>query len=943
MLALLLGASLEARAAHAASTQKRIYIANDDHTDYMWTGTDVEYRTAFQNMLNFYMAQAEATAGNAPNARGRFNCDGSLWVWEYERNRPAADFDRLIGHLRDGTITMPLQGAVLLYGAMPAEAVLRDMYYAGRLERRYGLRFPLVMGMENQTLPGGVASLWAGAGAEYSWRGICGCATKINAKDRPREIYQFTGPDGASVCMKWNSMKNGPASIGGYAEAKSTAPVVDYVDEDPGYLSRWPWGISAAFGYGADSLQTTTNAFINAAINESDGDREVWVSNTLDFFQEFVPTHGAEIPVFSGSFGNEWDLYTASMGEVTADFKRHVEKLRTAEALATVASLQDPSFMNGREAWRDSAFLACGLYYEHDWTADGHVSKASRATWERRMRDTFVRYVDRLYGDGLSALASRVAAPGGVERHVVFNPLSWTRDDFADLVTSVASPRHVVDVITGADVPSQTVTVNGVTYLRIRASDVPSVGYRVYEVRSGAGTSFPSASTVTLPAMDNGRYRVQLASDGSIVSLIDHADGNRELVDVANGGSIHDLGTGSGSVTLESNGPVSTTLKVVASGSPDHTSRVTLYAGSSRIDLEGLVTENFSSTVSYRSSFDLAGATMRHEEVGMIARVARTAQGGDYADQNARTDYLTFNHFVDLSTATRGVTISNWDSPFFAPGTSTVTTLNASPIIKAVVGMQVDGTTFGILNQGGDTQFLDRFALETHGAYDPATAMRFSLEHQNPLVAARVTGGPSAPLPQTQWSMLTIDSPDVLLWALKPAEEGIDHGVVARVWNLADTPKSFQLSLPQGGVQSAQRTTHLETDLGPATIAQGALTGQLQRQQMATYRLNASGSLAADPAPAAGLAIACAPNPARGAGATTIFYALPEAGHVRVMIHDVRGARVVALGDGPEAAGRHTLHWNGRAQSGAPVAPGVYFVRIEAAGQARSERIVRLE
>jgi alpha-mannosidase len=124
--------------------------------------------------------------------------DGTLWLWEYEHNtrRPPISGSSLPAQRQP---SLPLQTCVSLYGAMPAEAVLRNMYYAGRIERREGLRFPLVVAMENQTLPGGVASLWAGSGAKYSWKGICGCATQINAATRPREIYHFAGPDGASV------------------------------------------------------------------------------------------------------------------------------------------------------------------------------------------------------------------------------------------------------------------------------------------------------------------------------------------------------------------------------------------------------------------------------------------------------------------------------------------------------------------------------------------------------------------------------------------------------------------------------------------------------------------------------------------------------------------------------------------------------------------------
>jgi alpha-mannosidase len=634
--------------------------------------------------------------------------------------------------------------------------------------------------------------------------------------------------------MKWNTMRNGNQSIGGYAEARNPSGAVSYLDGDATFRQSWPWDVSAAFGYGWDDLQTTTTAFEATAQSMASQNRRVIVSNEQDFFQDFLASYASQIPTFTGSFGNEWDLYSASMGEVTADVRRHVEKLRTAEALATVASLLDPSFMNGRVAARDSAFLASGLYFEHDWTADGPIARSRRAQFQRDMRARIAGYVDNLQDDALGRLAAAVAQPGGVERHVVFNPLSWTRTGAADLPSTMAAPLHVVDVVSGNDVPSQRMTVNGATVVRILAT-VPSVGYRVYELRSGAGTTFPAAATVSGATLDNGVVKVTLGGSGALTSLVDHRDGH-EYVDPATG--LNSLGNGAGTVTLESSGAVSATLRVVAGGTPSHETRVTLVSGSDRVEVEGLVTQNFGNAVAYASRFALSGITMRHEEVGMIAKVARAAAGGDYADKNTRTDWLSFGHFVDLSEGARGITVSNWDSPFFQAGNSTITTLDGStPLIRSCVGMQVDGTSLGIANQGGDSRFLDRFAFCPHGAYDAAAAMRTSLEHQNPMVAARVTGSASSPLPATTWSLLALPSPDVLLWALKPAEEGIAQGVIARVWNVAEGARTMSLSLPAYGIASAGRTTHVETDLGAASLAGGAVQQSLARQQMATFRL----------------------------------------------------------------------------------------------------------
>ena len=455
-----------------AGEVQRIYLANDDHTDYFWTADDVAYRAAFIAMLDFYMTQAENTAGNPPDSRGKFNTDGSLWVWEYERNKTPAEFDRLIGHIRDGNISMPLHTLVQLYGAMPAEAVIRSMYYAGRLEREHDLRFPLVAAIENQTLPAGVASLWAGSGAKYAWKGVCGCASRTPWGNRPREIYHFAGPDGQSVCMKWNTLIGPNTSIGGYAEARQPTTVVGILDSDPAFTSRWPWPVKAAFGYGHDAFDTFTSSIIDASLNLSTPNRRVIVSNESDFFEDFLANHGTEIPTFSGSFGNEWDLLTASLAEVTAEYRRKIEELRTAEALASVVTRYNPTFMDGRDAARDLAHVSTGLYYEHDWTANGPVGEAAREQFQRDMLDDLAGYVDPLRADAEAALGGFIAQPGGSERHAVFNPISTPRTDFADLDVTAAEPFHVIDVATGDEVPFQSVTVDGADRTRILAAQI---------------------------------------------------------------------------------------------------------------------------------------------------------------------------------------------------------------------------------------------------------------------------------------------------------------------------------------------------------------------------------------------------------------------------------------------------------------------------------------
>ncbi|MBC8075577.1 MAG: hypothetical protein H7Y32_05830, partial [Chloroflexales bacterium] len=282
--------------------------------------------------------------------------------------------------------------------------------------------------------------------------------------------------------------------------------------------------------------------------------------------------------------------------------------------------------------------------------------------------------------------------------------------------------------------------------------------------------------------------------------------------------------------------PVSVTLLATADGPLAHTTRVTLTRGSDRIALENVIAQNFSDVRTWSFAFNLDAPDVWHEEVGAVIRAKLLPQGGHYAARNARYDWLTLNHFADMSAGDTGVTLSNADCYFMQLGNSTPTTLDTTtPRIAPLVGGQVDGPNLGIPSQGGDSRFTQRFALQAHGAFDSAAAMRFALEHQNPLVAHAISGG--AAYPPDAFSLLTLSDPNVLLWALKPADDGVAQGVIARVWNLAATAANCTLAAPVAAITAAQRVSHIETPIADAPTVGGALSIALAGNQLQTYAL----------------------------------------------------------------------------------------------------------
>jgi hypothetical protein len=83
------------------------------------------------------------------------------------------------------------------------------------------------------------------------------------------------------------------------------------------------------------------------------------------------------------------------------------------------------------------------------------------------------------------------------------------------------------------------------------------------------------------------------------------------------------------------------------------------------------------------------------------------------------------------------------------------------------------------------------------------------------------------------------------------------------------------------------------------------------------------------------------PNPSRSTAA--IGFSLERAGDARLAVYDVGGRLVRRLVDGARAAGSHSVAWDGRDETGNPVASGIYLVRLEGNGRSQVRKIVRID
>jgi len=249
-------------------------------------------------------------------------------------------------------------------------------------------------------------------------------------------------------------------------------------------------------------------------------------STAVAFYEKALEEAG-ELPVVRGEMNTVFEGCYTSHGDIKRLNRDGENSLLTAEAVATLATLQAGAsypFEELAEAWRTLCFhqfhdILCGC-------AIGITYREARERLEEVLntaRETTVA--------ALQALAAAVdTGVGDGPRLVVVNPLAWTRSDLVRVplaqwdAASAATAPVVLEDDTGRRVPVQVLDDE----LIFVAEEVPGLGMRVY--RAAKASEAPSDGGVTADGenlvLDNGilRLRVHPAS-GALAELIDHETG----------------------------------------------------------------------------------------------------------------------------------------------------------------------------------------------------------------------------------------------------------------------------------------------------------------------------------------------------------------------------------------------------------------------------------
>jgi alpha-mannosidase len=656
-----------------------------------------------------------------------------------------------------------------------------------------------------------------------------------------------------------------------------------------GRYSHWPNRVALA---GADVISPEEILPIMVTKFNSNGDQPFTIRFGVPTDFESVVARRPSEPVISGELNPVFQGTYSSRIELKERLRNQERILTTAEKLSALDSwlgIRVPH-ENLARAWEPVLFNEA-----HDLISGDMVDKV----YEDTLRGyDFSEALGRgMIQESVDALASRVdtqqSSVGEDIPILVFNSLGWPRTDVAMADIGFAAPGitsiKLLDP-SGHELPVQMINPERYadggledTQIAFVARDVPAVGYSVYEVvaerlASIQGESGTEGKTISTPgsastfhedvgSIENEYYRAtfdlwtgamrellvkQAAGDwdalgtprGNVVAEEQDGGDFWELYGTLNGGRLTAMTRKSGLPTPDRShfsdewvggngrttaGPVFSEFRISHPfGAGTFSTTVRLYHGIQRVDIEtGLVNDD--KRVRYRVLFPTS-----------IADGSRFDEIPFGSTQRATNQEFPAQNWIDWSNGTRGVALLNRGLPGnnVAHGTLLLSLMRSATISSyPFAGGYEPGESSDLgLELGVRRSF--RYALVPHqGDWRAAHIYRAALEFNNPLIV-RVVSRHDGNLPR-QWGLMQVSPANVVMTALKPAENG---GAVIRVYEAGgEETGAVRIILPPG-VTAVDECNLLEQPVRGLAIKRNTLTFNLAPYQIKTFCVQRGGT-----------------------------------------------------------------------------------------------------
>ncbi len=567
------------------------------------------------------------------------------------------------------------------------------------------------------------------------------------------------------------------------------------------------------------------------------------VSATADqMFLDITPGQEARLPRYTG----EMELTNHSAGSLTSQAyqKRWIRKNELLADAAEKSSIA-AAWLGARpypiERLNDAWTLVMGSHF-HDLAAGTATPRSYEFAWN----DDVIAM--NQFSDVLTDATQGVAAALNTSTHgvpiVVFNPLNIEREDVVEASVDFPSgaPKSVsVTSPDGKEVPAQ-ISHGKVIFL----AKMPSVGYAVYDVRPGAGTSQPESQLkVSEHSLENDYYRIQINDEGDVASIFDKKANKEMLAAPARLAISYDnpqqwpawnmdweqeqaapkaFVAGPAKIRVVENGPARAAVEVsreTAGSRFVQTIRLSAGDAGKRVEFGNVIDWNTRES-NLKATFPLTASNEMatyNWDIGTIQRP--TAEPKKFE--------VPSHQWIDLTDMTGkfGATIlTDCKNGSDKPNDHTIRlTLIRTPGVR---GGYPDQATQDL----GHHEFVYGFAGHSGGWSDAQTD--WQAQRLNAPLMAFETAKHEGPLGRS-FSLLKVSNPRIRVLAVKKAEQSDE--VIVRLVELDGKPQADVRLSFAAPVTAAREVNGQEQPVGPATVTAGALVASFGAYQPRTFAL----------------------------------------------------------------------------------------------------------
>jgi alpha-mannosidase len=267
----------------------------------------------------------------------------------------------------------------------------------------------------------------------------------------------------------------------------------------------------------------TTVSWVQRSVDDTHAPVRVINTSADQMAKDLTPDQIAGLPHYKG----ELTMKTHGVGGYTSQaahkkWNRMNEQMADAAERASLAAvwLGGPAYPQRplREAW-----IRVLWNQFHDTMPGTLTPQGYTFTWNDDLLS--LNQFSQAMTTGVGAIAQHLDTRTSGVPLVVYNPLDQPRTDAVEAAVTLphAAPHvRVFDTVTGAEVPSQTLSQSGLSAKIVFIAHAPSVGCRVYDVRpSAVPCALPTGLSASATKLESRRYRVGVSASGDISGVYD--------------------------------------------------------------------------------------------------------------------------------------------------------------------------------------------------------------------------------------------------------------------------------------------------------------------------------------------------------------------------------------------------------------------------------------